>query len=364
MDTDFETEFCNELNIALEQALCPEFEEDTTTDDVVSQSENAQLEFKEANRTDNTTSHIESLQSEFEEVDTIADIVSHIGNIQSESVAYQTLHQTHTIASVLEASQYKTDHISGNQQSSVEEFELSVAHLHNPRRRVEAVRMCYVKEHRQHIMHLLDKVGLQWMDEMDSTGVFKDGYRIDAQVAHDTIKKYTESNNGKFPEWIGVLKVDGNLSLCSMPNPSGKPRILPESFACLVVNGSVDVSNNQINDLPFHLSDLYIENSLDLSNNELVQFKVSSDLYIPGSLNLSNNKFKCLPDDFSKYAVIVGDLILSYNRDLQTSNELLGLAVQGRVVTEGVFSHNKDIVDTLVILDDIACKNTMSKEIV
>ena len=82
---------------------------------------------------------------------------------------------------------------------------------------------------------------------------------------------------------------------------------------------------------------------------------------------MSNNKFTCLPEDFSKYAVIVGDLILSYNRELQISTELLGLAVQGNTVTEGVFIHPSDamdLVDELVVMDGITYKNTISKEMV
>lgn len=346
MDEDFQTDFCNELNIALESVLCTEVEEAVTVADII-------------------VPHADSVQSEFEESNVTDDIASHIERVHSEFASHETLQQLHTLTGVLEVLQGKTDYISGNLQNSVEEFELSVLHLHSPHRHVEAVRMCYTRGHRQHIMHLLDDVELRWMTEMDSTGAFKDGYRIDAQVAHDVIGKYTKSNEGEFPEWIGVLKVDGDLSLRSMPNPSGKSRILPESFACIVVNGSIDVSNNQINDLPFHLSNLYIENNLDLSNNELVHFQLSNDLYIPGNLDLSNNKFTCLPDDFSKYAVIVGDLGLSYNRDLQISAELLGLAVQGRVVTEGVFINTNDaidLVDTFVIMDGIMCKNTLLKE--
>lgn len=320
---DFQMDFCNELKMAL-----------------------GSTEIEEGAHTPH------SPDSETESVDT--------------DINHQTLDQIPTLIGTLKVLQERVDHISGNLQGSVDEFELSVAHLRNPQKRVASVRMCHLKVHRQHVIHLLDDMALQWMNEMDSTKAFEDGCIIDSQAAHDVIQQYMESNDGKFPEWIGALQVNGDLSLRCMPNPTGNARSLPESFGCIVVNGSIDVSNNQINDLPFHLSDLYIEHTLDLSNNELSTFLLSNDLYIPGNLDLSNNKFKYLPDEFSKYAVILGDLILSNNRELQVSIELLGVVVQGKVVAEGLLVHNQDSMNlvSLVITDDITFKSAVLKEMV
>ena len=102
------------------------------------------------------------------------------------------------------------------------------------------------------------------------------------------------------------IKVNGGLFL-----NDNKLKTLPESFGNMIVQGDLNLSHNQLKQLP-DINYMYIEGKFNLFKNQLYEFPTNfSNIYVK-DLNLGENNLMELPDNFGEFEC-VGDLNLSHN---------------------------------------------------
>lgn len=231
-----------------------------------------------------------------------------------------------------------------------DDVDVSYMHLSQPHKRVAMVRLCFT-QHRPDIINLLDDEAVQWVKEMDKAGIFQAGHKVDGALASMLMKEKVDTT-GRFPEWVGVMSINGDLRLGGLLGASECS--VPESLACISVSGTLDLSDNNITDLPFPLNELRVESDLILSGNRLREINLSGDLYVTGNFDLSRNDLRVLTDEFITNVIVVGDLNISDNPLLRIDAEVLGMAIQGRIIARGIVLEDDvvSLMDNLVVTDE------------
>ena len=89
---------------------------------------------------------------------------------------------------------------------------------------------------------------------------------------------------------------------------------LPEILGKINVIGTLNLSYNQLKKLPKNFGDIIVGGDLNLSYNQLRTLPKSFEkIVVGGKLDLCCNEIRTLPKSFDKNTVIGGDLDLSYN---------------------------------------------------
>ena len=162
--------------------------------------------------------------------------------------------------------------------------------------------------------------------------------------------KLSQLGLSKLPESFGDLIIDGDLDLnnnqlTSLPESFGSLTVkghldlgnnqltfLPESFGSLTVDGDLLLYDNQLTSLPESFGSLTVKGHLLLGNNQLTSFPESfGSLRVDGNLVLASNKLTSLPESFGSLKV-KGDLRLDNNKLTSLPESFGNLTVDGNLV--------------------------------